>query len=72
MGKCPVCKVVTFLGGLGALNWLLVAFFNYNLVATFLGDMTLAAKIVYALVGVSGGILIISIVKTCPCCKTKT
>ena len=72
MGKCPICKVISLLGGLGALNWLLVAFFNYNLVAALLGDMTMPAKIVYAVVGVSGAILIISTVKSCPCCKTKT
>ena len=71
MGKCPICKIVTLLGGLGALNWLLVAFFNFNLVSTVLGDMTLGAKVAYALVGVSGAILLLSIVKTCPCCKSK-
>lgn len=72
MGKCPVCKAVVLLGGLGALNWLLVAFFNYDLVGSILGDMTLAAKVVYALVGVAGAILILSLVKSCPCCKAKT
>lgn len=69
MGKCPVCKVVVLIGGLGALNWLLVAYFNYNVVDNLLGIGTLPAKIAYALVGVAGAILIISLVKGCPCCK---
>ncbi len=69
MGKCPVCKVVTLLAGIGALNWALVAFLKMDLVARFLGDMTLPARVVYGLVGVSGLILLVSLVKTCPCCK---
>ena len=69
MGKCPVCKIVTLLGGIGALNWGLVALFHINLVEKLLGDMTTPAKVVYGLVGVSGLILIVSIIKTCPCCK---
>ena len=69
MKKCPVCKVAVLLAGIGALNWLLVAFFNLNLVTRLLGDMTAASKVVYALVGVSGLLLLISLVKCCPCQK---
>ena len=64
MGKCPVCKVITLLAGIGALNWGLVAFLHVNLVEKLLGDMTLPARAVYGLVAVSGLILLISIVKT--------
>ena len=71
MGKCPICKIITLLAGLGALNWGLVTFLNLNLVTRFLGDMTLASKVVYGLIGVSGAIAIISIVKACPCCNKK-
>ena len=71
MGKCPICKVIALLAGLGALNWGLVTFLNLNLVTRVLGDMTLASKVVYGLVGVSGAILILSIVKACPCCNKK-
>ena len=71
MGKCPICKVITLLAGLGALNWGLVTFLNLNLVTRVLGDMTLASKVVYGLVGVSGAILTLSIVKACPCCNKK-
>jgi len=69
MGKCFICKIVGILGGLGALNWLLVAFFQLNLVTMLLGDMTLPAKIVYALIGVSGAMILIMQFKSCPCCN---
>ena len=68
MGNCPICKIVVLLAGIGALNWLLVALFHLNLVTKFLGDMTTAAKAVYTLVGVAGIILLVTLVKKCPCC----
>jgi Uncharacterized conserved protein len=37
----------------GGLNWGLVGFLNFDLVATIFGDMSILARIVYALVGVS-------------------
>jgi uncharacterized membrane protein YuzA (DUF378 family) len=37
----------------GALNWGLVGFFNFNLVALILGDMTFLSRVVYGLVGIS-------------------
>jgi uncharacterized membrane protein YuzA (DUF378 family) len=51
MKKCIICKVVVLLGGLGALNWLLVAFLNINLVTRILGEGSLPSKVVYGLVG---------------------
>ena len=38
----------------GAINWGLIGFFNFNLVAFLFGDMTLLSRIVYALVGLCG------------------
>ena len=69
MKKCPVCTIVTFLSGVGALNWGLIAIARLNLVARFLGDMTRAAKVVYLLIGIAGLMAIISILIPCPCCK---
>ena len=43
---------------IGAINWGLIGFFNFNLVAFIFGDMTLLSRIVYALVGLSGLYLI--------------
>ncbi|WP_301109897.1 DUF378 domain-containing protein [Sporosarcina sp.] len=40
---------------IGALNWGLIGFFSFDLVATiFGGQNTLLAKIIYAIVGLSG------------------
>ncbi|OGW83618.1 MAG: hypothetical protein A2Z83_04995 [Omnitrophica bacterium GWA2_52_8] len=71
MGKCPICKIVKLLAGIGALNWGLVALFNVNLVTTLLGDMTTPAKIVYILVGISGLMTLVTFIKQCPCGCTK-
>lgn len=38
----------------GALNWLLIGLFRFDLVATLFGEMSLLSRIVYSLVGVSG------------------
>jgi len=37
----------------GGLNWGLVGLFNFDLVATIFGDMSVLSRIVYSLVGVS-------------------
>ena len=39
---------------IGAINWGLIGLFNFNLVELIFGDMTLLARIVYSLVGISG------------------
>lgn len=43
---------------IGALNWGLIGFFNFNLVEFLFGDMTLLSRIIYSLVGLSGLYLI--------------
>jgi len=52
----------------GGLNWLLVGAFNFNLVTILLGDMTIASKIVYILVGLSALVLIFTHKKDCKMC----
>ena len=39
---------------IGALNWGLVGFFDYDLVKAIFGDMSTVSRIVYSLVGVAG------------------
>ena len=39
---------------IGAINWGLIGFFNFNLVDTIFGNMSLLSRIIYALVGISG------------------
>lgn len=38
---------------IGGINWGLVGLFDFNLVSTIFGDMTLFSRIIYSLVGVS-------------------
>lgn len=38
---------------IGALNWGLIGIFDFNLVAAIFGDMTVAARIIYSLVGIA-------------------
>jgi uncharacterized membrane protein YuzA (DUF378 family) len=45
---------------IGALNWLLVGLFKFNLVSAIFGDMSTLSRIVYVLVGLSGLYLIAS------------
>ncbi|MDD4493366.1 MAG: DUF378 domain-containing protein [Eubacteriales bacterium] len=48
-------KIALTLVIVGALNWLLVGLFEYDLVASiFGGQTTLMSRIVYSLVGISG------------------
>lgn len=39
---------------IGAVNWGLIGFFDWNLVASLFGSMSLVSRIVYALVGLCG------------------
>ena len=39
---------------IGAVNWGLIGFFDFNLVATIFGSMSWLSRIVYVLVGISG------------------
>ena len=38
---------------IGALNWGLIGIFGFNLVAAIFGDMTVLARIIYSLIGIS-------------------
>ncbi len=39
---------------IGAVNWGLIGFFNFNLVAALFGSMSWLSRIIYALVGICG------------------
>ena len=39
---------------IGAINWGLIGFFNFDLVAFLFGSMTWISRIIYALVGIAG------------------
>jgi uncharacterized membrane protein YuzA (DUF378 family) len=38
----------------GAVNWGLIGFFDFDLVRMIFGDMTFVSRVVYALVGIAG------------------
>lgn len=46
--------VILVLVIIGAINWGLIGFFRFDLVATIFGNMTAMSRIIYALVGLSG------------------
>lgn len=39
---------------IGAINWGLIGFFQFDLVASLFGDMSGLSRIIYALVGIAG------------------
>ena len=39
---------------IGALNWGLIGIFQFDLVASIFGDMSIFSRIIYTLVGISG------------------
>ena len=49
-----VDKIALILIIIGAINWGLIGFFNFNLVDTIFGTMSILSRIIYALVGISG------------------
>ncbi len=53
-----IIKIAEILVLIGALNWGLVGLFDIDLVKTLFGEMTVLARIVYVLVGISAIILI--------------
>lgn len=47
-------KIALVLIIIGAINWGLIGFFNFNFVVTIFGNMTWLSRIIYGLVGLSG------------------
>ena len=68
-GACTVHKVAAVLVWIGALNWGLVGFFNWNLVHSLLGNMSNGTleSIVYMLVGLSAVAMLFC--GSCTMCK---
>ena len=47
-------NIVLTLVIVGALNWLLIGLFDFDLVASLFGAMSAFSRIIYTLVGISG------------------
>jgi uncharacterized membrane protein YuzA (DUF378 family) len=54
-------KITLLLLIIGGLNWGLVGLFDFDLVAAIFGDMSLLSRIVYALVGASAVVQLVSL-----------
>jgi uncharacterized membrane protein YuzA (DUF378 family) len=52
----------------GGVNWGLVGFFEFDLVATIFGDMSAVSRVVYGLVGLSALVELFSHKKSCNKC----
>lgn len=58
MNSKGIDYVVLVIAIIGAINWGLIGFFKFDLVAFLFGDMTLLSRIIYAVVGIVGLYLI--------------
>jgi uncharacterized membrane protein YuzA (DUF378 family) len=47
-------SIVLTLVIIGALNWLLVGLFNFNLVDSIFGSLSVLSRIIYIIVGICG------------------
>lgn len=58
MGNKIIDAIALTIAIIGAINWGLIGFFDYNLVASVFGSMTWFSRSIYALVGICGLYLI--------------
>lgn len=66
---CLLCKIVGAIAIIGALNWGLIGIANFNLIDLIFGVGSLAARISYIVIGLSGIALLVSFFTVCPYCK---
>lgn len=57
-----VCLTIAIIG---AINWGLIGFFDFNLVSAIFGDASAFTRVIYALVGLSGLYIISLYGKAC-------
>lgn len=54
MRSKPLDIIALTLVIIGAINWGLIGFFQFDLVATLFGDMSMLSRIIYGIVGIAG------------------
>jgi uncharacterized membrane protein YuzA (DUF378 family) len=54
MNRTPLDRLALVLVIIGALNWLLVGLFEFDLVASIFGVGSFVSRTIYAIVGLSG------------------
>ena len=52
--RTPIDRIALLLVIIGALNWLLVGLFQYDLVEAIFGIATWGTRIVYSIIGIAG------------------
>ncbi len=70
MEGCEMVALITIaliLVIIGALNWGLIGFFNFNLVSAIFGERSAVSKVVYAIVGIAGLYSIFLLTRVIPC-----
>ena len=65
MGNKLIDGIALTIAIIGAVNWGLIGFFDFNLVAAIFGSMTWLSRIIYALVGVCGLYLVCFYMRLC-------
>ena len=70
---CLVCKLVSILVIIGALNWGTIAFFHFNMVEWVAVRVPVHKFIggAYAVIGIAGVVKLLSLFVTCPTCPKK-
>ena len=53
-GVITLKKLILILMIIGGINWGLIGFFSFDLVALIFGNMSWISRVIYALVGISG------------------
>jgi uncharacterized membrane protein YuzA (DUF378 family) len=66
---CWFCKIVGAIAIIGALNWGLVGLAEFNLVDHLFGAGSVASRVIYSIVGLSGLALLASYFMVCPFCR---
>lgn len=54
MNRTPLDRLALVIVVIGALNWLLIGLFNFDLVATLLGPGSFLTRTIYSIVGLAG------------------
>ena len=63
--KDMLCKVSQILVIVGAICWGLIGAFQFDLVGTIFGAMSMLSRVVYVLIGVSGVMSLMKFFKKC-------
>ena len=58
----PISTIISVISSIGAINWGLVAIFDFNLVTYLFDNYAFLSQIIYSIIGLSGILSIILII----------